>query len=263
MTLVMYDSIDPSQFEGLSMDAAAGYVDGAWPTYSVLARYVPAGTTLMSITVFGNAADCVDQESGNIAVGPAANWVRKRLAQGHWRPVVYTSASNMQTMINALAGVGVAVKDVRLWSAHYTYTPHICAPSVCGYPKVDGTQWTHKAHGRNLDQSQLKQDFFGTAPATPTPVVMEDDEDMAFLPDVPNSPLCLKNEHRRIRFFCNTAEVTIEVTFIGGPANKSVRTSYDLGPQGVDIPSGVNALVLRRGSEPSGGYPLVAYALQT
>jgi hypothetical protein len=29
MALVMYDSIDVSQFAGLTMDAAAGYVDGA------------------------------------------------------------------------------------------------------------------------------------------------------------------------------------------------------------------------------------------
>lgn len=160
MSLIMYDSIDLTQFHGLKMDAAAGYVDGAWPTFTDLANHVPPGTTLMSITVFGNPATCVDQEPGNIEVAPAARWVRQRIDQGHWRPVVYTSASNMDTMAQALANVGVGIHEVRLWSAHYTHTQHICAPAVCGFPQVDGTQWTDRAHSRNLDESILLDDFF-------------------------------------------------------------------------------------------------------
>ena len=78
--LVMYDSIHLDAFAGITaMDAAAGYVDGKWPTYSQappnLASSVPAGTRLLSITVFGNEAECVDQEPGNIEPGPAAAWV--------------------------------------------------------------------------------------------------------------------------------------------------------------------------------------------
>jgi hypothetical protein len=170
MTLVMYDSIDVSQMAGLSMDAAAGYVDGAWPTYPTLGQHVPSGTILLSITVFGNPADCVDQEPGNIEVGPAAEWVANRIQQGHWRPVVYTSASNMDNMTGALAAVGVGKSEVRLWSAHYTHSAHICAPNVCGFPSVDGTQWTDKAHGRNLDQSELLESFFIVDPSPPEPI---------------------------------------------------------------------------------------------
>ena len=167
MTLIMYDSIDVSQYAGLSMDAAAGYVDGNWQTFPTLGQHVPPGTKLLSITVFGNPADCVDSEPGNIGIEPAADWIASRVNDGHWRPVAYCSASDMHSMIPAITSRGVHISDVRLWSAHYTMNPHICAPSVCGYPQVDGTQWTNQAHGRNLDQSELEDSFFQQAQTQP------------------------------------------------------------------------------------------------
>src|SRR5215469_17925758 len=161
MGLVMYDAIDVSQFAGLKMDAAAGYVDGNWPTFPTLGRHVPPGTKLVSISVFGNPADCIDVESGDVNNSQGADWARKRLEGGHWRPIVYTSASNATAMFNALHAVGVHRNQIRFWSAHYT-TRHICSPSVCGFPQADGTQWTDRAHGRNLDQSELESSFFQT-----------------------------------------------------------------------------------------------------
>jgi hypothetical protein len=179
MTLVMYDSIDVSQYAGLAMDAAAGYVDGNWQTFPTLGQHVPPGTHLLSITVFGNPADCVDSEPGNIEIQPAADWIAQRIDEGHWRPVAYCSASDMSAMIPAIEGRGIALADVRLWSAHYTYSPHICAPNVCGYPAVDGTQWTNQAHGRNLDQSELEDSFFTQSQAPSQPAAIGDDPMMA------------------------------------------------------------------------------------
>jgi len=168
MALVMYDTIDVSQFAGLTMDAAAGYVDGAWPTFRTLGQHVPRGTTLVSISVFGNPAECIDVERGDVTNSQGAAWARRRIDAGHWKPIVYTSASNANAMFNALHAVGVQRSQIRFWSAHYT-TRHICSPSVCGYPQADGTQWTDRAHGRNLDQSELENSFFQHAPRPPAP----------------------------------------------------------------------------------------------
>jgi len=168
MALVMYDAIDVSQFAGLTMDAAAGYVDGAFQTFHTLGQHVPHGTTLVSISVFGNPADCIDVERGDVNNSQGAAWARGRIHAGHWKPIVYTSASNANAMFNALHAVGVQRDQIRFWSAHYT-TRHICSPSVCGFPRADGTQWTSHAHGRNLDQSELENSFFQHAPRPPAP----------------------------------------------------------------------------------------------
>ena len=180
MSLVMYDSINLDQFVGLTMDAAAGYVDGNWQTFWQLPNYVPAGTKLVSITVFGNDADCVDQEPGNIEPGPAAAWIAARVGK---MPILYTGASNVQNMINLISAEGVARNQYRIWSAHYTYYEHICNPNVCGYTAADATQWTDKAHGRNLDQSILPDNFFGPPkPAPPKPkTIQQIPEDLGML----------------------------------------------------------------------------------
>jgi len=99
------------------------------------------------------------------------------------------------------------------------------------------------------------------APAPPEPEVVIG---MFYLAEVKNSPVSLVNEARRVRVFCNTDEVQIDVDFIGVQTNnKTLRTSYDIGPVGADIPDQCNALVLRRGDAPAGGYPLVSVEILT
>jgi len=90
-----------------------------------------------------------------------------------------------------------------------------------------------------------------------------------YLAEVPNSPVSLPRQRgdklRRVRLFCNVATVEIKVDFIGTPdkATAELVTDYGLGPQGVDIPENVNALVLRRGDPPDEGYPLVSVEILT
>lgn len=63
-------------------------------------------------------------------------------------PWGYTSASNMQALINA-AGGRQFIKE----SAHYGFGMHICGPNTCGYPQATWTQWADKGpNGENLDQ---------------------------------------------------------------------------------------------------------------
>ena len=73
-------------------------------------------------------------------------------------------------VVPVLRASGIDRAAVRLWSAHYTGSPHICGPRSCRATSIDmdGTQWTNAALGRNLDESLLAADFFA-APAPPKP----------------------------------------------------------------------------------------------
>jgi hypothetical protein len=99
--------------------------------------------------------------------------VKRQLARGVWRPVVYASASLMPVVLADLLVAGVHRPQVRLLSAHYGEGKHICGPATCGFPGVpacDGTQWTDTAHGANgttIDESVLLPGFF-TKPPPPT-----------------------------------------------------------------------------------------------
>jgi hypothetical protein len=88
-----------------------------------------------------------------------------------------------------------------------------------------------------------------------------------YLADRPNSPVSLPRKvgdaTRRLRLYCNEEEVNIGVDFGAGVTNATLTTSYDDGPAGLDIPDNVSALVLRRGAEPTDGYPLVSVEILT
>lgn len=166
----MYDSIYNGQFPQ-GADAYAAYVDGGigdQPNYAFIERAFP-GAHHLSITIFGNDAECADVENGAMNPADVPGWFARQVARGVQRPVVYASVSAMEAevvpLLGALPGARAAV---RLWSAHYSSAlgPHICGPSTCGELSIDadGTQWTSSALGRVLDQSLLRGDFFGTAP---------------------------------------------------------------------------------------------------
>lgn len=163
MTITMYDSIDPMQIP-LDAQAVAGYINGSWPTFSQLAARFPKAI-LLSITVTGDTAAhamAVDDEPGDVSTAGAVAWLRAAAARGTWRPCAYASASAMGGLMAAMQAAGLNLSDFRLWSAHYTGTAHICGPHSCGLVSrdMDGTQWTDRALGRNLDESLLADDFF-------------------------------------------------------------------------------------------------------
>jgi peptidoglycan hydrolase-like protein with peptidoglycan-binding domain len=170
MTLTMYDSIDVSQIPA-NPQAAAGYVDGAWPTFPELQRLFPSAH-LLSIAVFASDdAECLDVETGDASIPQIYGWFTRQQARKVWRPCVYSSADNMDQIIATMTANGFARASYRLWSAHYGAGEHICGPSTCGLVSIDcdGTQWTDTALGRNLDQSVLLDDFFSGSPPPPPP----------------------------------------------------------------------------------------------
>lgn len=164
MTTEMYDSIDPSQIPAGQDDA--GYVDGRWRTYSQL-----HGPHNLSVAVFAaDDADTIDDEAGDATNEELPGWVHRELGLGHWRPVTYFAVSNSPGAAAALQAGGIARAQIRCWTAHYNYRPHLCDQS-CGldpwFGTADATQWTDASGGRNLDESTIADDFF--PPTTPTP----------------------------------------------------------------------------------------------
>jgi Putative peptidoglycan binding domain len=165
----MFDAIDVSQIPS-GATAVAGYVNGNWKTYPQLVSRFPHASVL-SIAVSASAdADCLDIETGDATPADAAAWYGRQKARGAARPCLYASASVMQAdVVPVIQAAGIARGSVRLWSAHYTGSAHICGPSSCRLTSIsmDACQWTDRALGRTLDESLLLADFFGPAPVSP------------------------------------------------------------------------------------------------
>lgn len=165
--ITMYDSVNISQIPA-GAQAVAGYVDGRFANVAELRDKFP-GAHILSIAVnAAHDADALDVEQGDAAPGQAAAWYARQKARGIARPCLYASAFTMDTeVIPAIVAAKISRASVRLWSAHYSRTAHICGPASCKELGItaDGSQWTDRAMGRNLDQSLLAADFFGTAPA--------------------------------------------------------------------------------------------------
>lgn len=168
MTLTMFDSADLSQIPA-DPPAVACYVDGRFAN-SAQARDRFPHARILTIAVFAeHDADCLDIETGDATPAQAAAWYTRQRARGLARPCLYASASVMEAAVLPVlkaAGIPVSSASLRLWSAHYTHKPHICGPSSCGAVSagMDGTQWTDRALGRNLDQSLLADGFFAAQP---------------------------------------------------------------------------------------------------
>ena len=172
--VTMYDSI---YIKNLPNGAAAyaGYTQGDWPTWSALvAAKEKSGALLLSVDPFGTSAvsHCLDVEPGDAGNATILPWFRRMKANGVPVPVIYTSASNVQAVVNILMDAGYTRQEFLIWAAHYTYSAHICAPAVCGYAAADGTQWSDEGPGGS-DVSSLASYFFpwtlGTSPAPVPP----------------------------------------------------------------------------------------------
>lgn len=161
--VTMYDTIDVSTVPP-NPEAVAGYLEGNWPTYKPLVAKFPHAHHL-SINVFpANDGECLDVENGDATPGQVPAWVRRQHARGIARPVIYASLSAMPKILALLSADHTARRQVRLWTAHYTYKAHLCTPA-CGFgfgTTADATQWTDKALNRNLDQSLCSSLFFPT-----------------------------------------------------------------------------------------------------
>lgn len=193
-TTRMFDSVNISMIPK-DAPAVAGYVNGRFRTWQALGQHFPNAHRL-SIAVSSDAdAECLDVEPGDATNGVAAGWLERQLRRGVKRPVVYTSLSNAQALVDVLAAAGHKRSSYRLWTAHYTHLPHICS-RACGLGfegRADATQWTDKALGRNLDESRCGSSFFGDPPK-PKP---KPDGPVQFTRDEAHTLRLLINERKR------------------------------------------------------------------
>ena len=120
------------------MDAYAGYVDGAWPTFAqVCHRFYPRAHCL-SITARGGNARFADCESGDLTAREGVSWLRDRVpvAEGglwtpqllrdrgiepEWRPGLYFPVSWLADVVSALRELAPRLQRTSycLWGAHW------------------------------------------------------------------------------------------------------------------------------------------------
>jgi hypothetical protein len=152
--------------------AVAGYIGGPWPTYVQLLQRFPRAHHLSIAVNASEDAECLDIEYLDATPDQAPAWVKRQLARGVERPVVYASVSAMPSVLTALQHDGIAFSSVRIWTAHYTGTAHLCVPQACGpglQANADATQWTDHALDSALDESLCADTFFGPPPPPPDP----------------------------------------------------------------------------------------------
>lgn len=180
--LTAADAINPAALPP-GLPVYMGYGNGRWPDYQAIVQAHP-GATVLDLSVFlANLGDGGDFEPGDMTPAQAPTYVKWRLAAGVWRPIVYSSISEMPQVIAELRAAGLnQAQHFRVLTAHYGRGRHICAPGACPEATAngvtaDGTQWENTP---GYDLSLLHAGFLGpvvaprpTIPAGPTvpPVV--------------------------------------------------------------------------------------------
>ena len=167
--LFMYDDVNVSLIPK-DAEAVAGYVGGRWPTYPQLTRMFPHAKHLSVAVAASYDADCLDVEPGDATIALAPAWVKRQIElrkKGNTyntsKPVLYTSASWGQKLVDACTKAGLVYgKDYLWWSAHYTGNVHFCGPSDgFGIKQIaHATQFTDMAQGKHLDESICSPSFF-------------------------------------------------------------------------------------------------------
>lgn len=157
---VMFDSVNLDTVPA-SAQAVAGYTSGNWPTFPEVQRRWPHARHLSIAISARHDAECLDIEPGDSVPADAPGWLIRQEARGVHRPVVYGSESTLPQIFGALERARIARSRYRVWSAHYTFTPHVD-------DHADATQWTDKALGRNLDESLCRPSFFDIVPVGPS-----------------------------------------------------------------------------------------------
>jgi peptidoglycan hydrolase-like protein with peptidoglycan-binding domain len=167
--IVFFDDVDSLLLP--QADYYAGYLDGIFANIAAIhTRFPNAG--ILTIDVLGTrAADCLDDEPGDASNARVVPWFKLALSGGITKPCVYSSVSNIDTVVGVFNSAGIPRSAYRLWSAHYGIGQHICGPTTCKETETacDATQYTETANNRSLDESVALSNFF-TAVTPPAPV---------------------------------------------------------------------------------------------
>ena len=157
-TLTGQDSVSVGALSG-GLSLYAGYIYGTYNNWAQLTARFGGSAQLVSITPVVQVAVpamCLDVEPGDASPGDCPAFQRLANHGGAVKPIYYTSAGDLQAVINALAAAGYQRSDYFLWSAHWSGL-HICGPSTCGYPQADATQY---ASNSNFDSDVFSAYMF-------------------------------------------------------------------------------------------------------
>jgi hypothetical protein len=163
-TATMYDTVSVSTVPHRPF-AAAGYTAGNWPTFLPLRRAFPSAHVISIAIASRYYADCLDVEAGDAPASAVPGWVRSEMRAGWRKPCVYSDWWHFtHEVFPVLERAGIHRWQVWKWDADYTYRPHIDR----GF---DGTQYSNRCLGRNLDCSVVTRSFLAIAhpPLRPAP----------------------------------------------------------------------------------------------
>lgn len=132
------------------------YFDGPYANGTAVKAAFPS-RDYVSISGYGtNGARCIDIEPGLAVNSQAVGFFRNPDHDGG-KPMFYTSAGNLASLELTLRGGGIPRSAVDLWSAHYTNSPHFCAPWTCGYglSQSDACQWATGSYDSDIALSSV------------------------------------------------------------------------------------------------------------
>ena len=231
--ITMFDSVTASALPAGDF-AYAGYVNGRFANIPQIRARFPRAD-ILSIAVFASAdADCLDIEQGDATPAQAAGWVARQLSRGAARPCLYASVSTMNQVVAAMNAAGVPRSQLRLWSAHYTFHPHICGPQSCRLisTPMDGTQWTDRAAGGTCDQSLLLDGFFSSQPAPGAGPVLSDIQMAVMMGNLPVLQQGDMDHAGQVLFVHRAQQLVAGVGLWNGlSATIGMKVDGDFGPQ--------------------------------
>jgi hypothetical protein len=155
---VMFDSVTVS---GLPADApaVAGYVNGLYANVAELARRFPKRRRKTIAVTASVDAHVLDIETGDATPDEAPGWVARHDHKKYGTPILYTMASQVEAVEDAMGAAGYKRSEYHIWSAHVGAGKHLCGPKSCGYghTKAEGTQWDWR---EQWDESVLRPAFW-------------------------------------------------------------------------------------------------------
>jgi hypothetical protein len=148
--------------------AYAGYVDGAFENIPQVRARFPGAHILTIAVRASDIAMVLDVEAGDATIAEAPAWYRLALGAGVSKPCLYTSVSNLDSLISMMTTHNIPRAAYRVWTAHYGAGQHICGPGTCRLTSydADATQFTSRANNESLDESVCLDNFF-------TPVIVK------------------------------------------------------------------------------------------
>ena len=145
----------------------AGYVAGSFTNYAQVVIRFPQAFNVSIAPWAGPIAMCLDVEPGDAIPGDTPVFFNSFYASNNGvvnKPVIYTSAGDVQAVIDAMSAAGIPRSAYYIWSAHWIGY-HICGPATCGFPQADGTQY---ASNNSFDSDAWFSYVFGPQSQTPT-----------------------------------------------------------------------------------------------